>query len=547
MTTGYLSVLLHAHLPFVRHPEYPEFLEEDWLYEAITETYVPLVRMMEALQHDGVHFRLTMSLTPPLCEMLADTLLQDRYVRHLEKILELAEAQAVARRGTPFAEAAQQAADELRTTRTLFCERWGRQLLPRFRELQDAGVLEIITCAATHAFLPLMATDLARRAQLEIAVNNYRKHFGRDPRGIWLPECAYAAGLEALLAEVGIRWFVLEEHGVSGASPTPRFGPYRPIVTPAGVAAFGRDPETSRQVWSADSGYPGDPLYREFYRDLGYDLELDEVRPYLHSDGIRRNIGLKLHRITGKVDLAKKEPYVPSWARERAAHHAGNFLFNRQAQARHLHGVLGTAPHIMAPYDAELFGHWWFEGPIFLEMLFRKMHFDQDEIEPVTPSEYLEREPIHQLASPAMSSWGAGGYYEVWLNGGNDWMLRHLHRAEERMIELAARFAAPDELQRRALNQAARELLLAQSSDWAFIVTTNTMVEYAEKRTRDHVARFNGLYLQLTEDRLEESWLAELESRDSIFQELDYRVFSPGRHGLAAADASRGACVTVRP
>ena len=204
---GYLSIVLHAHLPFIRHPEYPDFLEEDWLFEAMTETYIPLLRMMQRLNDDHIRFRLTMSLTPPLCEMLADPLLQERYVSHIDRLSELAELQRREKMGTPFQDAATAQADELLETKRLFEQVWNRQLLPVFRKFQDQGDLEIITCGATHGFLPLMATDEARRAQISIAVANYKKHFGRAPRGIWLPECAFVPGIDALLAENGISFF----------------------------------------------------------------------------------------------------------------------------------------------------------------------------------------------------------------------------------------------------------------------------------------------------------------------------------------------------
>lgn len=529
---GYLSMILHAHLPFIRHPEYPTFLEEDWLFEAITETYIPFLRMMKRLMDDGIYFRLTMSMTPPLCEMLADPLLQERYINYLDNLYELALKQKIAKENTPYHDAAASAEQTLRETRELYIEKWDRQLLPAFKAFQDKGVLEIITCGATHGFLPLMATDEARRAQVGVAINNYRKHFGRDPRGIWLPECAFVPGIDAILADFGIRFFVLESHALTQSNPPARYGTFRPVVTPNGVAAFARDLESSRQVWSAEIGYPGHPDYREFYRDLGYDLPYAEVRPYLHSDGVRRNTGLKFSRITGKMPLDQKEPYVPAWASERAAEHAGNFLHNRQLQCRYLKNVLGTIPHVTSPYDAELYGHWWYEGPQFLEMLMRKTACDQDEIVMITPSEYLDIETVHQEVMPSLSSWGANGFFEVWLNDGNDWIYPHMHCAEERMVELCDRYPNADGLLKRALNQAARELLLAQSSDWAFIITTNTSVEYAEKRTRDHISRFNGLYEQIVQNRLEPKWLEELEWMDSIFQEIDYRIYTRVQRGL---------------
>jgi 1,4-alpha-glucan branching enzyme len=292
------------------------------------------------------------------------------------------------------------------------------------------------------------------------------------------------------------------------------------------VAAFARDPESSKQVWSSKEGYPGDFNYREFYRDLGYDGEYKYIKPYLHGDGVRRNIGIKYHRTTGaEVGLSEKQPYNPDAAREKAAEHAGNFLFNRQQQCKWLRDVLGVQPVIVSPYDAELFGHWWFEGPRFLDIFMRKAAYDQTEVQLTTPLRFLEQHPRHQAIQPCASSWGDKGYYEYWLNTTNDWIYRHLHAAEVRMRELANHFHQPEALQERALKQAARELILAQASDWAFIMTSGTMVAYAEKRTRDHLHNFNGLYLQLLENRLEEPWISELEWKNTIFQEIDYTVY----------------------
>jgi 1,4-alpha-glucan branching enzyme len=307
--------------------------------------------------------------------------------------------------------------------------------------------------------------------------------------------------------------------------PQPRRGIYAPVVTPAGVAAFARDVETSEQVWSADTGYPGDPDYREFYRDLGFDGDFEYVKPYLHADGVRRNLGIKYYRVTGKVDLGLKQPYVPSWATGKAASHAGHFMFNRQAQAGYLRSVLGRMPMIVSPYDAELFGHWWFEGPQFLNYLFRKIHFDQDDIRLATPLDYLEEYPQNQRQQIGGSSWGAEGYYRVWINMENEWMYLHQHVAEDRMVELAREHPWADGLLRRSLNQAARELLLAESSDWAFIITTATSVQYAKKRFRDHIHRFTRLYEMIKRGEIDEAWLAEVESRDTIFQEIDYAVY----------------------
>jgi 1,4-alpha-glucan branching enzyme len=352
---------------------------------------------------------------------------------------------------------------------------------------------------------------------------------------MWLAECAYTPGIDEELKREKLRFFFLEAHGVLYGTPRPRYGVFAPVYCPSGVAAFGRDLETAQQVWSADHGYPGDPDYREFYRDLGYDLDYDYVRPYLHADGVRRNIGLKYHRITGKVSLSDKQAYNPEWALNKAASHAGNFMFNREKQIDYLSGVLGRQPLVTSMYDAELFGHWWFEGPNFLDFLFRKIHYDQKTFKPITPSEYLEKFPKNQVITPAASSWGDKGYYEVWLNGTNDWIYRHLHKAADRMVELARENPNARDQRKRALNQAARELLLAQSSDWAFIMTTGTVVQYAELRTRAHLTNFNNLYEQIKRNAIDDNYLKDLEYRHNIFPEIDYRVYTPEKKEAAVS------------
>ncbi|MFH1369227.1 MAG: 1,4-alpha-glucan branching protein domain-containing protein [Elusimicrobiota bacterium] len=524
---GYWCLQLHAHLPYVRHPEFPDFLEEDWLYEAITETYLPLLSIFEKFMEENIDFRLTMSITPPLAGMLSDSLLQSRYYTRLNKLIELAEKEVWRTRTIPeFQSTVLMYEKILKNCRRLW-EKYHGNILTGFKNLQDAGKLEIITCCATHGFLPLKVHKAAIRAQVKTACADYERHFGRRPRGIWLAECAYQPGIDKFLKEENIRFFFTEAHGILYASPRPRYGVFAPIYCPSGVAAFGRDMETAHQVWSADSGYPGDPDYREFYRDLGYDLDYDYVRPYLHSDGVRRNIGLKYHRITGKVALGEKQPYNPELAMNKAASHAGNFMFNREKQMEYLSGVLDRKPLVVSMYDAELFGHWWFEGPNFIDYLFRKIHFDQKTFKCITPSEYLEKFPKNQISTPAASSWGDKGYFEVWLNGTNDWIYRHLDKAAERMVEITKENPNAEGLQKRALNQAARELLLAQSSDWAFIMTTGTMVSYAEKRTREHLVDFNKLYEQIKQNQLDEGFIGWLESRNNIFPLMDYKVYMP--------------------
>jgi 1,4-alpha-glucan branching enzyme len=526
MSLGQVAIVLHAHLPFVRHPESDYVLEEEWLFEAITETYIPLLNVLEGLLKDGVEFKLTLSLTPPLISMLRDNLLQDRYDRHLNKLIELADRERTQNKNNPhLVYLAEHYHQEFTTVRRTW-EAWNRDLVSAFSRFLQSNNLEIITCGATHGYFPVMQMyPESVWAQIQLACEHYEQNFGCPPKGIWLPECAYYEGIEYLIAKAGLRYFITDGHGILYARPRPRYGTYRPIFTETGVAAFGRDHESSQQVWSAEVGYPGAAEYREFYKDLGWEADYEYIKPYIMPNGQRKNTGIKYHKITGRgLSLGEKELYDPYWAREKAAEHAGNFIFNRERQVEHLYSIMGRPPLVVAPYDAELFGHWWYEGPWFLDFFFRKAWFDQQTFTLTHLSDYLQHNPVHQVCRPSQSSWGYRGFHEYWINETNAWIYPHLHKAMERMIALSDR-EPQSPLEERALNQAARELLLAQSSDWAFIMRTGTMVPYAERRTKSHLLRFNKLYDDLMAENLDAGWLEKVETIDNIFPKVNYRVY----------------------
>jgi len=522
---GYLALVLHAHLPFVRHPEHERFLEENWLFEAITETYIPLIQVMDGWLHDGMETRLTLSFSPTLCSMLLDPLLQDRYQRHLESLIELAEKEIHRTHwDRAYHELAWMYHHRFTTIRDTYFA-YGRNVVGAFRKFQEHGKLEIITCAATHALLPLLGNHPpSLRAQILVARDHYRRCFDCDPAGIWLPECAYVEGVENVLQEANIRWFITDTHGILHARPRPRYGVFAPIYTPNGIAAFGRDLDSAKQVWSKHEGYPGDFRYRDFYRDIGFDLDFDYVKPHLPAPDQRGFTGIKYHRITG--GSGEKQIYDRRAALQVAADHAGHFLDARMEQTQKLAGIMDRPPLLVSPYDAELFGHWWYEGPEFLDYFVRKAHYDQKVFSLTTPREYLRLQPTHQVATPSASSWGAEGYWNVWLNETNQWIYPHLHIAQERMTALAKRFPRVDGLKARALNQASRELLLAQASDWPFILRTGTSPDYARKRVKDHLLRFIALHEQLTTTRVNEKFLTQIEWLDNVFPDVNYHYWA---------------------
>lgn len=519
-------MVLHGHLPYVHHPELTEPLEEKWLFEALTECYLPLLGVFESLVKDGVYFRITLSLSPTLITMLTDPKIQERYLAHMQKSITLAKLeQQRLINDAEFQHLADFYLEKLLQYEQQF-KYYNCNLLEPLKQLQEQGFLEIITTCATHGYLPLMKNMTSWRAQVETALDLYTMHFGRPSPGIWLPECAYTPGVEEVLRKNHIAYFFVDHHGIANSRPAPVYGIFAPVSTRDGVIAFGRDPDSSRQVWDRHGGYPGDPYYREFYRDIGYDLDINYLSPFLPAGNIRVDTGFKYYRITGSGP--HKKPYQPGMARERAAWHAEDFVNRRRRQLELAARSMSRRPLTVAPYDAELFGHWWFEGPSWLDNLCRKTSADVS-LQMITPLEYLQEYPENQIVELPMSSWGAGGYNQFWLNQSTDWVYKHLHQAEDKMSELADSHPKAGELKKRCLNQAARELLLAQSSDWTFIIHSDTAVDYAAKRLNNHIGRFNILANMLNSGKIEEKILSEIEARINFLPNIDYHIYCTNR------------------
>ncbi len=522
---GFVSLVLHCHLPFVRHPEHEYFLEENWYYEAVFETYLPLLEVFEKLELKKTPFSITLSVSPTLLSMCLDPLLQKRAVRHADQLLALLKREKKrVEQDVSFGPVVQMYEEKLSRYRDLFVNKYHCNVAEGFKRFQDLGRLELITCAATHGFLPLLRIqESAVRSQIETALQLHMDFFGKKPVGFWLPECAYEPGLDKILKEYEIQFTFLETHGVLQAKPYPRFGTFAPVVCPSGVTVFGRDLESSKQVWSAQEGYPGDASYREFYRDVGYDMTAEYLHPYLQPEGFPRFTGLKYYRITGKTD--QKEPYNPLAALAKTREHAADFLSRRHRQASEAQKWMDRPPLMNCLYDAELFGHWWYEGPAFLQEMFEQNAGQEELLKFVTPTEYLKIYLSNQTTQPVFSTWGVGGYSEFWLNETNDWIYPHLNNACDEMIMLTKLNQNPSDLVSRALKQAVRELLLAQSSDWAFMIKAGHYKEYAEKRVKIHLSRFYQLAESIRTGRILEAYLSDIEERDNLFPKADFRVF----------------------
>lgn len=537
--TRHSALILHAHVPWVRHPESDRCLEEDWLFESIAECYLPLLEMGHRLRDEGVPWRLTLNVSPTLMGLLSDSLMQDRASAYLERTLKLAASEGQATNDPNYRRVAEWYEERLVDIRELFEKRWDRDLVGAFRSLAESGHLEITASAATHGLLPLLIkAPEAARAQIRGGIDEYRRAFGTDPVGFWLPECAYSPAAAEMLRDEGIRWTLVEEHGLTSARGAPNCGPYHPAKVENDLAIFGRDERSSRQVWNADEGYPGDERYREFYRDVGLDAPPQALEEYLGGSGIRRFTGLKFFRITGDTD--EKQLYDPTLALRAVAEHAAHFVESRAEQLAALedeHDV--EQPIVVSAFDAELFGHWWMEGPAFLEQVIRLVA-ERNDFGLTTPRNYLDETGGSTLETfdPIASSWGEGGYFETWLSEENAWIYPHLHTRAAQLIRavnvleenLDLLSEEQAEHRKRAIAQMTRELLLAQSSDWAFLMRNGAARPYATQQTERRIDVFDELWGVFgSSPETSGKRLAEIEEATPFLPELDWELFCDRR------------------
>jgi len=510
---GNIAFVLHAHLPYVRKNE-KNSLEEDWLFQAILESYLPLLQIMESAEKLNNNAKLTISLSPTLLSLLKDPELKAKFPEWIITRIDL--LNELSKEDKTYSEfllrRLQKQLDDW--------EKCEGNLINRFNNLSKNGFLDIMTCAATHGYLPILReNEETVFGQIKTAINFHENIFEFKPLGIWLPECAYYENLDNILVNCGIKYAVLDGHGILNSKPRPRYGVYAPICSSRGIAFFGRDSESTLPVWSSKEGFPGHGSYREFHKDLGWELPLSKLR----EKGIscHRPLGLKYHRITNsKTTLGEKEFYQEKEANDKAKEDADSYLLQRSNQLRNLKISSSFNPTLVAPFDAELFGHWWYEGPLFLNHIFKNSLTYGIKLTHLR--DLLTNKPQIQICDPSPSSWGQGGYHNYWLNEKNSWIVPEISKAGEIFTKIVSRNSF-DAIRTRILKQAARELLLAQSSDWSFILRAGTTTELARDRINRHLSRFWKLIEYLDKDFKDYDFLKTIEKEDQIFPFINIR------------------------
>jgi 1,4-alpha-glucan branching enzyme len=557
---GYVNLTLHAHLPYVvNHGTWPHGLE--WLCEAAAETYLPLLRVFADLEREGIALKCNINLSPVLLEQLSHPVFKEELPNYLQRKIDAARAdqRSWSRKGESRLAAQAVFWEKFFEHGLAHFERLNRDIIGGFRHFHELGAIEVFTCAATHGYFPLLGSDANIRAQVKTGVATHIRHLGRKPRGIWLPECGYRpagewtypvrwkgagaaepflrAGVEEILAESGLEYFFIDTHLVESAAVftpyehlaggvpvaieeidgrEPRVSFYQPFYADtanrrkANVAFFTRDPRTSVQVWSGDHGYPGDGHYLEFHKK--------------HWPG-----GHRYWRVTGpKLDLGAKTAYVPEEAAQTARGHAHHFRQIAPAAMAKNPPQEGVPGILTAPFDAELFGHWWFEGPQFLAQVAREFSPADAPLRLTTCGEYLDRHRPKGYVSLEEGSWGANGNHHVWLNKETAWTWTHIYPAEEAVRAMArSKRWAGHQVATRLAKQICRELLLLESSDWQFLITTGAAADYATQRFHTHREQLATLLEgwrrfeatgQIPGDLMQT--LELIEARDGIFAEI---------------------------
>ena len=517
-----ISLLLHGHVPFIPRDDHSFASQEHLFFESLSETYIPLLEVFDRLDRDLIPFRIALSLSPTLCHMFADEVLIQRYLEYMDRQIEFGAQELERTAGdSELYPLVKLFYDRMVGKKLFFTERCEKNILKGFDYYQRKGRLEILATAATHAFLPFYtACPEAIQAQFEVAISTYKNNFGKHPQGFWLPELGWKAELDSWFRSYNFCYTIVDAHALAFARPSAEKGTFYPARTPLGIFIFGRDFYAAEDM----AKIPLDPVFRYNYRDLGFELPLEHVKSFLSPQGSRTGTGYKFW--AAGEDGSGKALYNPVLAQEKVKAHARAFLDSRLSRLKSAAALMDRCPLSLCAFEADSFGRLWHEGPLFIETLFRE-GIKSGEVQFMTPTEYLcKQDPgTFQTLTPEFSSWGPNGYAETWLDASNDWMYRHTMRALERMVEIAERFPDNTGLKERALNQAAREILLALSSDWSKMLYKQESADYARTCIESSLRNFTTIYEALGSNYISTEWLTHLERKNNIFPNINYRVF----------------------
>ncbi len=530
MAENSIIFLLDANLPYVRHPCAPGCVEEARLFNALSGTYLPLLRVCTALETEAIPFKIAIAFSPTLCEMFADPLLQDRYAAYLDRTLSLGLDELERTADDPSKRSLLTAQlDQVRLNRRDFVEIYEKNILRKFDYFAGRGFIELLATAATNCALPLFI-DIPEtiNAQIETGLVLYRRFFTTVPSGFWLPAMAWTPALGAIVKSYGFSYTVLESHALLFSDPPPAAGVFAPTQCDSGLVVFARDSRACQEILDEKSGFASRAEYLDVNRDIGFEFGEEELSSVFDTKLGRRATGYR-YWARGSSSSVESQ-YDVDAARGRVRADAQAFLKSRSDTLRRASEMLEGAPvSSVCAFPASVFGEIWAEGVDWLDSVFRQNAESSDlsgSVNFALPAAKIGQGSVDRRVSPHYSSWFPSGYFEEVLNGSNDWMYSYVRKATARMIDLAERFPDDTGLKERSLNMAARELLLSQTMDWFLMMNEGDSAEYAKKRFEDSVRAFTIVYESLGSNFISTEWLTTTEKEHNLFTDINYRVFS---------------------
>lgn len=519
MTKKTVLFIFHAHVPYVCHMSGNEPLEITEFYEMLSYGLLPFLRMCTRLDADAVPFKCALVISPLLCEMLKSSLYKTQYLSYLERHISFAEQEL-----TKVREKAQKALirrflDFLLRNREDFNTLYKGNVLNGIRFFAEKGAIELLATSATPCFFPFYG-DIpeALAAQIEEGLNCFREDFATFPSGFWLPLMGYTGGLDKLIKSYGLDYTILETQSFLFSDRAPASGVFTAAIGESSLIFLGKDSNSCADITHPETGFYLHPHYLDTNKDVGFELDAQRLAPLFDVEAGRRTTGFCYRSRSG-------EPYDPAAGTRQAEDDAEKFLANRKKVLTEAADLLKSEPLCsVTAIPLRFLGITWMEGTHWLESVYRKLA-QQHDMQCALPKEYLKKLKQLQNINPFYASSLPSGYADELINSSNDWMFPRIQKATERMIDLAGRFPDGQGLKKRMLDMAAKDLLLAQSTDWPLMVNAQTSAEYAATQCAQHLDAFTGVYEALGSGMLSTDDLIAREKEYPIFQEMDYRFF----------------------
>lgn len=534
MAAKKLVLILNSSHDYIKHTGTGEktfAAVSNKLFMAISQTYIPVLKMLEKLEAEKISFKMGIVLSPVLCTLLDDAEEKQQYLNWVENRISLGEKE-IKRLERPdasdnerkFLLNAKESLKKAQDEKDYFDQINGK-ILKKFVEFQKKGLVELIATCGTDIFFPHY-NDLTEvmNAQVETGIYAYRNFFGEVPEGFWLPEMGYYPGVEKVLRSYNMNYTVLDARSFLFSEKEPVKGIFYPARFDNALVAFGRDPFSDGQIFG-EAGYSKNPVYCACTRDAGYELSSEDLKDYIEEGMPRYSFNYKYWN----KENSENNVYDGEKALLQVKSDAHNFAENKKELISKAQETLGQESDIclVMTVNADQLRNQWVEGIDWIEHVIRE--FSTSEVELSLPKDIVSNPFELQRVKPYYGSSCGEGYGENLLSNKNSWMMRYVRKASERMVDLADRFPSDTGLKARLLNLGAKELLLIQSCGWSKMIETEEFPEYARDRFVQGLNDFTAVFDALGSNTVSTEWLTKLEIEHQIFPWMNYRIFSKKR------------------